>query len=189
MSILQSDIGIDIDGKMSILFKKGIELPFKDKYIIELNVYEPVLNFYQGQSVFVINNKIIGQIKLLENKLGMFELNCEVTNNEFKIFINDYSETFSFINNEFGNTTEQEDYIRNLELCKYNYTNYIKQTLNTLTQINDKVNITIIEKVKLALSIIYVDDVTIEEYELAQKEIENLVNPIINRLSSSASSV
>jgi len=189
MSILQSDIGIDIDGKMSILFKKGIELPCKDQFIIELNVYEPLLNFYQGQSLFVINNKIIGQIKLIENKLGMFELTCEISNTEFKLFINDYNETFSFINKEIGNTTDEEEYIRILELCKYNYTNYIKQTLNTLTQIKDRVNINIIEKVKRALSIIYVDDVTIEEYELAQKEIEHLVNPIINRLSSGTSSI
>lgn len=180
--ILQSDIGIDINGLMYILFKKGITLPCKDQYIIELNVYEPIIEFYQGQSVFSMNNKSIGQLKLLNNKNGMFELNCEVTDHLFKIIINESIETFSFINETVGITTEEEECIRNRESCKYNYTNYIKQTLNTLEQIKDKINKKIIEKVKRALYIIYIDDVTIEEYALAQKEIEELVNPIINAL-------
>jgi hypothetical protein len=38
------------------------------------------------------------------------------------------------------------------------------------------------------MNIIYVEDVTVEEYELAQKEIEELVNPIINNLTSASSS-
>ena len=184
---LQSDIGIDIDGKMRVLFKKGIELPIKDQYIIELNIHEPILYFYQGQSIFVENNKQIGQLKLLNNELGMFELNCEISHNEFKIFINEYTETFSFINEEYGNTNEEEDHIRELELCKYNYINYINQTINTLNQIKDKINIRLFDKVKRALNIIYVEDVTIQEYGLAQQEIENLVNPIFNALPSAAS--
>jgi hypothetical protein len=57
-----------------------------------------------------------------------------------------------------------------------------------LEQIKDKINIKILNKVKRALQIIYIDDITIQEYELAQQEIEELVNPIINNLASASSS-
>ena len=46
----------------------------------------------------------------------------------------------------------------------------------------------ILNKVKRALQIIYIHDITIQEYELAQQEIEELVNPIINNLASASSS-
>ena len=181
MDILLSDIGIDIHGMMYILFHKGITLPIKDEFIIELIVYEPLLQFYQGQSVYVTNNKNIGQLKLLNNKNGMFDMKCEITNNCLNIFINETIETFSFINELIGNTTEEEQSIRHLETCKYNYINFINQTINTLEQITDKINVKLIDHVKRAMDIIYVD-VTIEEYELAQKEIEGLVNPILESL-------
>ena len=187
-AILHSDIGIEVDGMMNNLFNKGTTLPCKDQFIIELRVSEPTIEFYQGQSVFVSNNKRIGQIKLLNNKRGMFEMGCEITENTLKIIINESIETFSFINEVIGTTNEEEEHIRSLELCKYNYINYINQTINTLEQIKDKINMQILYKVKRAMNIIYVEDVTIEEYELAQKEIEEFVNPIINNLTSASSS-
>ena len=45
----------------------------------------------------------------------------------------------------------------------------------------------ILNTVKRALHIIYIDDITIQEYELAQQEIEELVNPIINNLAFACS--
>jgi uncharacterized protein with von Willebrand factor type A (vWA) domain len=122
----------------------------------------------------------------------MFEMDCEIvsndTNTHLNIIINEKIETFSFINEVFGTTNEEEELIRKLETCKYNYINYINQTINTLEQIKDKINIKILNKVKRALQIIYIDDITIQEYELAQQEIEELVNPIINNLASASSS-
>ena len=185
---LHSDIGIEVDGIMTILFNKGSQLPCKEQFIIELRVSEPTIQFYQGQSVFVSNNQMIGQIKLLNNKRGMFEMDCEITENTLKIIINESIETFSFINEVIGTTNEEEEQIRSLELSKYNYINYINQTISTLEQIKDKINTQLLYKVKRAMNIIYVEDVTIEEYELAQKEIEELVNPIINNLTSASSS-
>ena len=185
---LHSDIGIEVDGIMTILFNKGSQLPCKEQFIIELRVSEPTIQFYQGQSVFVSNNQMIGQIKLLINKRGMFEMDCEITENTLKIIINESIETFSFINEVIGTTNEEEEQIRSLELSKYNYINYINQTISTLEQIKDKINTQLLYKVKRAMNIIYVEDVTIEEYKLAQKEIEELVNPIINNLTSASSS-
>ena len=185
---LHSDIGIEVDGIMTILFNKGSQLPCKEQFIIELRVSEPTIQFYQGQSVFVSNNQMIGQIKLLNNIRGMFEMDCEITENTLKIIINESIETFSFINEVIGTTNEEEEQIRSLELSKYNYINYINQTISTLEQIKDKINTQLLYKVKRAMNIIYVEDVTIEEYKLAQKEIEELVNPIINNLTSASSS-
>jgi len=192
VTVLKSDIGIDIDGMMYVLFHTDTVLPIKEQFIIELKAFGPTIRFYQGQSVFVENNKNIGQLELLNNKIGMFEMDCEIvsndTNTHLNIIINENIETFSFINEVFGTTNEEEELIRKLETCKYNYINYINQTINTLEQIKDKINIKILNKVKRALQIIYIDDITIQEYELAQQEIEELVNPIINNLASASSS-
>ena len=191
VSTLKSDIGIDIDGMMHVLFHTDTVLPIKDQFIIELKSFGPTIRFYQGQSVFVENNKNIGQLELLNNKIGMFEMDCEIvsndTNTHLNIIINENIETFSFINEVIGTTNEEEELIRKLETCKYNYINYINQTINTLEQIKDKINIKILNKVKRALHIIYIDDITIQEYELAQQEIEELVNPIINNLAFACS--
>ncbi len=188
---LKSDIGIDIDGMMHVLFHTDTVLPIKDQFIIELKSFGPTIRFYQGQSVFVENNKNIGQLELLNNKIGMFEMDCEIvsndTNTHLNIIINENIESFSFINEVIGTTNEEEELIRKLETCKYNYINYINQTINTLEQIKDKINIKILNKVKRALHIIYIDDITIQEYELAQQEIEELVNPIINNLAFACS--
>jgi hypothetical protein len=192
VTVLKSDIGIDIDGMMYVLFHTDTVLPIKEQFIIELKAFGPTIRFYQGQSVFVENNKNIGQLELLNNKMGMFEMDCEIisndTNTHLNIIINEKIETFSFINEVIGTTNEEEELIRKLEKCKYNYINYINQTINTLEQIKDKINIKILNKVKRALQIIYIDDITIQEYELAQQEIEELVNPIINNLASASSS-
>lgn len=192
VTVLKSDIGIDVDGMMYVLFHTDTVLPIKEQFIIELKAFGPTIRFYQGQSVFVENNKNIGQLELLNNKMGMFEMDCEIVNNDtnthLNIIINEKIETFSFINEVFGTTNEEEELIRKLETCKYNYINYINQTINTLEQIKDKINIKILNKVKRALQIIYIDDITIQEYELAQQEIEELVNPIINNLASASSS-
>ena len=192
VTVLKSDIGIDIDGMMYVLFHTDTILPIKEQFIIELKAFGPTIRFYQGQSVFVENNKNIGQLELLNNKMGMFEMDCEIvsndTNTHLNIIINENIESFSFINEVIGTTNEEEELIRKLETCKYNYINYINQTINTLEQIKDKINIKILNKVKRALQIIYIDDITIQEYELAQQEIEELVNPIINNLASASSS-
>ena len=192
VTVLKSDIGIDVDGMMYVIFHTDTVLPIKEQFIIELKAFGPTIRFYQGQSVFVENNKNIGVIELLNNKIGMFEIDCEIisndTNTHLNIIINENIETFSFINEVIGTTNQEEELIRKLETCKYNYINYINQTINTLEQIKDKINIKILNKVKRALQIIYIDDITIQEYELAQQEIEELVNPIINNLASASSS-
>jgi hypothetical protein len=184
--MLNSDIGIDVDGIMYILFKKGSQFPQESSFIIELCVNEPTISFYQGQRAFVKYNKCIGKLNLINNKIGKFDLCCILNENKLIIIINDYTTEYTFINEMIGEINYEEDKVRDTEDAKLNYINYINQTLNTLEQIKDKIDPKLIDKVKYAKNIIWVNDVTIEEYNLAQKEIEICVNPIIHNLSAAS---
>jgi hypothetical protein len=183
--ILESDIGIDINGLMYVLFKQGINLPSEESFVIDIK-NDTILYFYQGQRVYVKDNKLIGKLQLINAKSGRFELKC-VISNTLKIIINDYTEEYSFINdidkNELiDDKLIEEEKIRNLDIAKTKYINYINQTICTLEQIKDKIDPYLIYKIKEAYEIIYVD-ITVEEYEAAQKQIEGWVNPILENIS------
>jgi molecular chaperone DnaK (HSP70) len=187
--ILETDIGIDINGIMYVLFKQGINLPSKESFVIDIKDNNDIMmHFYQGQRVYVKDNTLIGKLQLMNTKSGRFELKCILTHNSLKLIINDYIEEYSFINkiscdeiisNEI---IEKEENIRNIESSKLKYINYINQTLHTLNQLKDKIEPYLIYKIKEAYEIIYIEDVTVEEYELAQLQIEGWVNPILNKL-------
>jgi hypothetical protein len=186
--ILETDIGIDVNGLMYVLFKQGITLPYEENFVIDLKCSDPILCFYQGQRVYVKDNTLLGQLQLINTQIGRFELKCNITQNSLKIIINEYIEEYSFINkiscdeiisNEI---IEKEENIRNIESSKLKYINYINQTLHTLNQLKDKIEPYLIYKIKEAYEIIYIEDVTVEEYELAQLQIEGWVNPILNKL-------
>jgi hypothetical protein len=189
--ILETDIGIDINGIMYVIFKQGINLPTEECFVIDIKSEEPILYFYQGQRVYVKDNVLIGKLQLLNVNSGRFELKCSITHNSLKLIINDYIEEYSFINEmTINNMTlkemndeniQKEEQIRNLEIAKVKYINYINQTLTTLDQIKDKINPYLIYKIKEAYEIIYVD-ITVEEYEEAQKQIEEWVNPILENI-------
>jgi hypothetical protein len=189
--ILETDIGIDINGIMYVIFKQGINLPTEECFVIDIKSEEPILYFYQGQRVYVKDNVLIGKLQLLNVNSGRFELKCSITHNSLKLIINDYIEEYSFINemtlnkitlNEMNDENiQKEEKIRNLEIAKVKYINYINQTLTTLDQIKDKINPYLIYKIKEAYEIIYVD-ITVEEYEEAQKQIEGWVNPILENI-------
>jgi len=183
---LLSDIGINLDGMMYILFNEGTELPIEETFIIEINTNDPILEFYQGLNVYVKNNMCLGKLQLLNTKRGMFELKCQLEENKLKLFINEYSEEFLFINKEIGNKNIEEEKMRDLENHKYMYIKYINETLNTLEQIKDKIDERIIIMLKNAKQIIYVEDVTIEEFKLALRELEEKINPILNNLTPSS---
>ena len=186
--ILENDIGIDINGIMYVIFKQGINLPTDECFVVDIKSEEPILYFYQGQRVYVKDNVLIGKLQLLNVNSGRFELKCSITHNSLKLIINDYIEEYSFINeisvneiNKINEINEKEEKIRSLEIAKVKYINYINQTLATLDQIKDKINPYLIYKIKEAYEIIYVD-ITVEEYEEAQKQIEGWVNPILENI-------
>ena len=194
--ILETDIGIDINGIMYVLFKQGINLPSKESFVIDIKDNNDIMmHFYQGQRVYVKDNTLIGKLQLMNTKSGRFELKCILTHNSLKLIINDYMEEYSFINkisvneisvneisvNKMNEIIVEEEKIRNLEIAKTKYINYINQTLCTLEQIKDKIDPYLIYKIKEAYEIIYVD-ITVEEYEEAQKQIEGWINPLLENI-------
>ena len=189
--ILETDIGIDINGLMYVLFKQGINLPSEESFVIDIKDNNDIMmHFYQGQRVYVKDNTLIGKLQLTNTKSGRFELKCILTHNSLKLIINDYMEEYSFINkisvneisvNEMNEIIVEEEKIRNLEIAKTKYINYINQTLCTLEQIKDKIDPYLIYKIKEAYEIIYVD-ISIEEYEEAQKQIEGWINPLLENI-------
>ena len=186
--ILESDIGIDINGLMYILFNQGINIPCEESFVIDIKINNPILSFYQGQRVYVKDNTLLGSLQLVNTHIGRFELKCVLLHSVLKIIINDYTEEYSFINKLNFNDVEDtqllnEEKIRKLETSKVNYINYINQTLHTLEQIKDRIDEYLIYKIKEAYNIIYVEDVTSEEYALAQQQIEDWVNPILQKLT------
>jgi hypothetical protein len=185
--ILETDIGIDVNGLMYVLFKQGITIPYEETFVIDVKCSDPLLCFYQGQRVYVKDNTLIGKLQLINTQIGRFELKCNITDNMLKIIINEYIQEYSFINEiietDIENTIiEKEENIRNIETSKLKYINYINQTLHTLNQLKDKIDAYLIYKIKEAYEIIYIEDITVEEYELAQLQIEGWVNPILNKL-------
>jgi hypothetical protein len=182
--MLNSDIGIDLCGHMHVLFKKGDSLSSETSIIIEPNSNEVELSFYQGSKAYVKNNLCLGSriLTLLDDKMGKFELKLILSLNILKVYIEELIDEYSFNNILINEETEEDIIIRDTETAKQNYKEYIRETIYTLSKIEDKVDKRIINKIKMAEDILNIENVSIEEYELCQKEIEDMINPILYNL-------
>jgi hypothetical protein len=184
---LKTNIGIDIDGTTCILFEKDTVVPCEESFMLEINIKDSqlVLDFYKGMRYYSKDNTLIGKLNLINVKSGKIELKCSICDTIFKINIDGLTEEYSFINEELEDTDKKEILLRDTQKVRTNFINYIDQTLYTLEQIKDKINVGLIDKIKYAKQIIFVDDVTIEEYNTVQTHIETWVNPIIMSLNTS----
>jgi hypothetical protein len=181
--MLNSDIGIDLCGHMHILFNKGDVLPLETSIIIEPNSNEVELGFYQGSKAYVKDNLCLGTriLTLLNDKMGKFEIKL-CLNETLKVYIEELIDEYSFNNILINEETEEDILIRDTETARQNYKEYIRETLNTMQKIEDKVDKRIIDKIKMAEDILNIKNVSIKEYELCQLEIENMINPILYNL-------
>jgi len=184
---LKTNIGIDIDGTTCILFEKDTVVPCEESFMLEINIKDSqlVLDFYKGMRYYSKDNTLIGKLNLINVKSGKIELKCSICDTIFKINIDGLTEEYSFINEELEDIDKKEILLRDTQKVRTNFINYIDQTLYTLEQIKDKINVGLIDKIKYAKQIIFVDDVTIEEYNTVQTHIETWVNPIIMSLNMS----
>jgi hypothetical protein len=182
--MLNSDIGIDLCGHNHILFKKGDLLPCDTSIIIEPNSNEVELGFYQGSRAYVKDNLCLGTriLTLVDDKMGRFEVKLEI-DTTLKVYIEELIDEYSFNNILINEETEEDVLIRNTEAARQNYKEYIRETLNTIKQIEDKIDKRIIDKIKMAGGVLNIENVTIQEYELCQKEIEDIINPIFYKLN------
>ncbi len=182
--MLNSDIGIDLCGHMHILFNKGTVLPAETFILIEPNSNEVELGFYQGSKAYVKDNLCLGtrMLTLVNEKMGKFEIKLCI-HETLKVYIEELIDEYSFNNILINEETEEDIIIRDTETARQNYKEYIRETLLTIKQIEDKIDKKIVTKVKQAEEIIHIKNVTVQEYELCQKEIENIINPILYNLN------
>lgn len=181
--MLQSDIGIDLGGIMYILFKKGNEIPAEATMIVVPTSNEETLSFYQGQGVYVKDNLFLGSRVLTHpTKMGRFNLKCVLLEGSLQVFIDELIGEYSYINEEIGCINIEENNIRDTLIARNNFSEYIRETLITLERIRDKVEPDLIEKVRWASGILNVEDVTKEEFELSQNEVEGWINPLLSRI-------
>ena len=182
--MLQSDIGIDLGGIMYILFKKGNDIPAETTMIVAPTSNEETLSFYQGQGVYVKDNLFLGSRVLTHpTKMGRFNLKCVLLEGVLQVFIDELIGEYTYINREIGYVNIEENEVRDTLIARNNYAEYIRDSLVTLESIRDKVGPELIEKVRWASGILNVEDVTKEEYELSQNEVEGWINPVLSGMS------
>jgi hypothetical protein len=181
--MLKSDIGIDLGGIMYILFKKDSEIPAETTMIVAPTSHEETLSFYQGQGVYVKDNLFLGSRVLTHpTKMGRFNLKCLLLDGVLQIFIDELIGEYSYINEELGHDNVDENEVRDTLIARNNFAEYIRDSLVTLESIRDKVGTDLINKVRWAAGILNVEDVTKEEFELSQNEVEGWINPVLSRM-------
>ena len=181
--MLKSDIGIDLGDIMYILFKKGSEIPAETTMIVAPTSNEETLSFYQGQGVYVKDNLFLGSRVLMHpTKMGRFNLKCVLLEGVLQIFIDELIGEYSYINQEIGHGNVDENEVRDTLIARNNFAEYIRDSLVTLESIRDKVGTDLINKVRWAAGILNVEDVTKEEFELSQNEVEGWINPVLSKM-------
>ena len=174
--MLNTDIGIDLEGYMHILFKTGTQLPAETSILVEPTCNEVELGFYQGHHVYVKDNAFLGGRTLIHNidsKMGRFEIKCFV-DETLKINIGELIEEYKYCNDPIEVViSPEEETIRETENARQIYKEYIRETIHTLEEIKDKVSPKLIERVRWASGILNVENVTKDEYEQAQLEVES----------------
>lgn len=181
--MLQSDIGINISGYMHILFKKGTVLPSKTELIVKPASTTVELSLYQGPHAYTDDNHFIGSTQL-SNSNGKFTI-CFMMNETIKVFIETFICEFTYKKDDLGDSTKEDLINHENETARQDYTDYIQETLLTLEEIHDKIDQSVIDKLLWASEVSNIKKVTKEEFELAQIEIENWLNPILTSVSTS----
>lgn len=182
------DLGIEIYGVFNVLIPKNTELPFEKIFKIMPTEDYKEFRLYEGNyknikknyliSIFNIDKKNMGDITIILNE-----------KNEVKIKVKDYeSETIKrldIVNDIYNKEEDQEWYKR--EEQRILYIEYILSIKNTLkdkyviekiNNIDNTIYPKIIKKINKAEMISFIEDVSCEEFKLANKEITDFIDPI-----------
>jgi molecular chaperone DnaK (HSP70) len=202
--MLHLDIGIDIGGCMQPFLFKGQTLPHEHELkLAPMNGQKEIeVGFYQGPRALIKDNQLLGKLLLKhEKEIGPFVLDIEVEVSK----LNDINltvsiegtliETFQcsnesnafFILKEYESCIESDNLIRERENERQNYKEYIYQSLYTINQIenNEKYDkSTILKLLNDAEDVAYMEDVTLEELQMAQKETEHNVNIFMHKVTN-----
>jgi len=186
--MLHLDVGIDIGGSMQIIMNKGQILPYEyEMKLSPMNEQKELeISFYEGQRALVKNNQLLGKIMLTNDEnIGLFELHIKIDNDLIMsaIIENNILGTFKcanesvafFILKESETFIESDKLIKECEVERQKFKEYIYQTLHTLNNINDD-KTQILNLLYKAEDAAYAEDVTIDEIQLMQTHIEDYVN-------------
>jgi molecular chaperone DnaK (HSP70) len=197
--VLNLDIGIDLGGSMQPILLKGESTPIDyELKLAPMNDQKEIeVGFYEGQRALVKDNKLLGKILLTHNeKLGPFVVDLHIENEKMTASIEKtIVETFHLSNeaNAFFILKETEQFevidknIKEREKERQNLKEYIYSTLSTLKQIVidvDKTSILdpILDIIYKAEDVSYMDDITLEELNAVQNELEGNVNLFMNKI-------
>ena len=192
---LNLNIGIDIGGSMQAILLKGETTPIDyELKLAPMNEQKEIeVGFYEGQRALVKDNQLLGKILLTHNEnLGPFVVNLHIENEKMTASIEEtVIETFYlsneatsfFILKESEQFEELDKNIKQREIERQNLKEYIYSTLYTLKQIDvDKKPI--LDIIYKAEDVSYMDDITIEELNAVQNELEGNVNLFMNKIKN-----
>lgn len=194
---LYLDIGIDLGGSMQPFLLKGESTPIDyDLKLAPMNEQKEIeVSFYEGQRALVKDNKLLGKLLLTHNEhLGPFIIHLHIENEKMTASIEEtVIETFHLSNeaNAFFILKESEIFekidknIKEREKERQILKEYIYTTLYTLKQIVHVDKTTILDIIYKAEDVSYMDDITIEEINAVQNELEGNVNLFMNKIKNS----
>jgi hypothetical protein len=178
--MIQSDIGVNISGYMHIICPKGTKLPYETELIVKPASSEAEVSLYQGPHAYCEENEFIGSMQLIHLE-GAFTIKF-VIHETIQIYIEELLNEFHYIQNDLGDPAPEDIANRENEEARQAYMVYIRETLSTLEEIRDKIDPYIIERVVRAGGITDIKDVTKLEFEMAQAETEDWLNPLMKRM-------
>jgi molecular chaperone DnaK (HSP70) len=189
------DIGIDLGGSMQAILFKGEITPMNyELKLAPMNEQKEIeVGFYEGQRALVKDNKLLGKILLTHNeKLGPFVVDLHIENEIMTASIEKtIVETFYLSNeaNAFFILKETEQFeeidknIKEREKERQHLKEYIYSTLSTLKQIVIDIDKQpILDIIYKAEDVSYMDDITLEELNAVQNELEGNVNLFMNKI-------
>jgi hypothetical protein len=176
------DIGIEQGECMEVLIERGTELPHDFSCRIKPNQLN-LLTLYEGNHIETKNNKQLGQYSLDNIKEGTFTLGLQISKDyKMTVLIDD------FTLDKVDCTTTQEDVPleeKRLWLkARNDYRDYIQSTLLFVDDTFTKKQLPewewVVEELEWAKQIMECD-VSTEEYIASLHEIENKINPILQK--------
>jgi len=179
---MYQDIGVDQEGYMDIWIERGTELPHEFSCRVKLKDINQ-LTLYEGNHVETKDNKVIVDYTLDSLKEGTFLVTLKVSKEyELTIQIDDYT-----LNKVLCTRLKQEVLVEEKRLwvkARNEYRDYIQSTLLFVQDTFTKKQLPewewVVEELEWAKQIMDYD-VTTKEYIGALQEIENKINPILQK--------
>jgi hypothetical protein len=181
--MIHSDIGMNISGVMHIICKRHTPLPCETEITVTPASNEVELALYQGPHTYTNENKFIGSSQLI-NLSGTFTIKF-IIDDTIKVYIDTFLCEFIYDKEDLGIPDTKDIINREKENARQEFAFYMNESIATLELIKDKIPPKVMERMIRSKGIVDIEDVTKEEFEMAQREIESWLNPIMNALTPS----